>query len=179
MAIIQPTTGLHPYSVVWEKDPRPMVSDIDRQLVLMSLKSSDYLGASDDQRLTYVPGLNPPTTATFTQESSGPRTLVIQLKCESYDYNVEAYETLERVRTLLNKQSELEAIGLSFATSKLIIDLPTSYDNRVVNVAILEITLNAVATQTVQTQVGQGWIDTVDNSGGPVGSSDIPVTALP
>lgn len=166
-------------SLVWDYDPRPEVSDVDQQLVTMKVRTSDYLGGADDKRRTYTPGvLTNQSDATYTLELTGQRTITLQLKAESYDYQVESYEILERIRTLINANFELTGFGLAYQTCNLITDLPTNYDNRVVNVAILEIQFGAVSSYVANEQIGQGWIDTVFTDGPPpdgtpVGSNKI------
>ncbi len=157
MAVVQPLTGLPPWAVRWEKDPRPMVSDISRALVTMSLKTSEALGGSDDKRRTIEDD-------NLTLEVAGQRILTLTLKCEVYDFSAEATTILEQVRTLLHAEFQLDALGLSRISSRLINDLPTTYDNRVVNVAVLEIRLGQVVSFVASKKIGQGWIDTVNTT---------------
>ncbi len=156
-ALIVALSGLKSTSVTWDKDPRPMVSDGDRALLTMSLKSSDYLGGADDRRRYFDL-----VTSKYTLEITGPRTVVFSMKCEVYDYQLEAYSILERIRTLLNGNLELSSINMCYQTCQLITDLPTTYDNRVVNVAILEVQLGLVSSLIAKEEIGSGWIETVN-----------------
>ncbi len=177
MAIIQPLTGLIPESVTWDKDPQNMVNDVDAASVTLSIKNSTFLGGSDDKRRTYTAGVQPDQSdATYVFELTGQRSFTLQLKCEVYDKSAEAYEILEKVRMLLNANSELSAIGMAVQNHQIITDLPTSYDNRVVNVAVLELQLGLVVDIVASTQTGAGWIDTVDDKGATPGSSNVPGT---
>lgn len=165
MDVIQKISGLLPTSVVWEKDPRPMVSDIDNALLLLSVKISDYLGGADDKRRTFYPGVgsNP---GLYVTELTGQRTLTLTLKCEVYDYQAEAYEILERIRTIINGGFELSSAGIAYQDSQIITDLPTGYDNRVVNVAVMELQFGIVSSLPAYYQypAGQGWVDTVNTN---------------
>ncbi len=165
MGIVQPLTGLSATSVVWAKDPYPMVSDVDAAIVTLSLRSFTQLGV-DNHRYQFVPGNNPPTTATFETDEIGLRNVVLSLRCEVYNNSAEAGELLDRVRSLLHQQSTLTAlngINLALQYSELISDLPTKYDNRVVNCAVLDVHLGGQSIYSA-TQTGQGWIDTVDTA---------------
>lgn len=170
MAIIQPLTGLLATSVSWDHDPEGMVSDVDTIQVTLLLRTFVQYG-TDDRRFTFT-NITDPAHSTYQNDVVGQRSTTLVVRAESYNRSSEAGELLELLRTRLQRNSvlyALNAINLAYQTSRLITDLPTIYDNRVVSVAVLEIDLSAISVDlgTIQNggfETGQGWIDTVDGN---------------
>lgn len=165
MAIIQPMTGLTKNGVYWDLDNEPPVNDVDRARVRMRVRGYAPVG-SDEHVYTYTPGGAPPGTATFTTTEAGNRNIQISIIAEAYSKGIEATEILEKIRIRLNADvtaSALNALGLAFQHARVTADLPTTYDNRVVSVASMDLFLGGVASYSA-TQTGQGWIDTVNTT---------------
>lgn len=161
MALIQPMTGLQATSVVWDKSNQPFISDVDRAKVTLSLKSYAGNGVDDIRRELIDPSI--PTTYYTTHV--GQRNLVLTLKCEVYDHEAEASEILENVRMQLRQTEIVNLMTDNFLSLQAIegtVDLPTTYDDHVVNVASMDIHLGAV-NQRPRGQV-DGYIETVNTN---------------
>lgn len=171
MALVQPMTGLQATSVVWDKDVQPFISDIDQAKVTLSLKQYQPLGV-DEHRYTYTPGNSPPVNSTFETEEVGQRTVCLSIRCEVFSQSAEAAEILDAIRTQIHADVNVEAltaVGLAYQKTQQSNDLPTTYDRRVVNVAVLDIYFGAAATYS-NTQTGFGWIDTVNGDNVIIGT---------
>lgn len=166
LAIIAPLTGLSsPTSVLWANDPQPMISDIDQAKVTIKLTSIGANGI-DEARYTFTDNseLSPPAPSLFETSEVGQRDVVLSLRAEVFEAGAEAVEILDAVRTGLRKQSTADALNgilLAVQTMEPTVDLPTTYDNRVVSVASMDVKLAGLA-QSSETEVGFGWIDTVN-----------------
>lgn len=159
MGYIQPLTGLLATSVVWEKDPEPFISPVDNAIVKLNLLSYSSRGIDDVTR-TFTSGMSP----FLTTVQQGLRSVNLQIKVEVYNKSSEAVEVLETIRTALknlNNIYALNALGLALFSIGPTIDLPTHYDNRVVSVASMTISLGATSTYT-ETPSVDGWMDTVN-----------------
>jgi hypothetical protein len=165
LSLVQQLSGLSAPSVVWEYDPQPFVSPNDNAIMTVRLRSMAPRGI-DDQNFSTNPA------NTFSQVASvGQRDLILTVKVKAYNYEAEAIEILDMVRSGLRWQSsidQLNALNLGLQTVGNAVDLPTVEDNRSTSVATMDINLAGLALYVANTQVGTGWIDTVDGSNQPL-----------
>lgn len=159
MSIIQPLTGLSATSVVWDEDPQPMVSDVDRALVTLKLGSYASNGVDEVQSsFDDVRG--------YQTVQVGQRNVTLTIRVETYDKSVEASEILERLRIRLRRGSvgtSLNNIRLALQTIDATQKANTKYDNRVMNVSIMDIHLAAVSRDNLNALgVADTYIATTD-----------------
>jgi hypothetical protein len=152
-------------SVVWANDPQPIVGDCDAAKITLQLMSISQNGI-DDFTQQYNDTGNP-ATSTLTSTTVGQRDVVIQVKVEVYDFTIEACEVLDFMQFMFRAASTtfgyaaLNAVGLAWADNTKAVQLPTSYDNRVVSCASMDVQFNALANFQFTDQPGLGWVDTV------------------
>src|SRR5579859_358841 len=99
LAFVQGLTGLLTTSVVWEKDPQPFISDRDRAKITCMVRSIKTEGW-DNQVQSFGQAANNDQSGLAVQ-SVGRRSFVLSLRCEAFDYQVEAGEVLDAIRTRL------------------------------------------------------------------------------
>lgn len=174
LALIQGWTGLVPLAAAtgtgyvaglncwWAKDPDSMVAPQEGAKVTLDLRSIKSLGI-DDQIQTFNNTGNP-LTSTISVGNQGMRDVVLSVKCEMYDLSAEAMEVLDTLRTRFmapDASASLNAINIAWQGCEDAHDLPTTYDNRVVSVAQMDVRLSALNSYVWTSSPGTGWVDTV------------------
>jgi hypothetical protein len=172
LALILKISGLAG-GVVWIDDPLPTASGALQAQIKLKLSSFAGNGV-DETRFTYTAGS--PGTLDTTQV--GNRNIVLSVRAECYRRSAEAGELLDRIRTRLKRNSSLQTLlGLNLAIQTMAPTayLPTTYDNRVLSVASMDVMLGGVQIDDISNDTdpsgeGETWIDTVD------GDNQIPGT---
>lgn len=103
--------------------------------IYLDIKAGGVLGEDNFVRV-YDSGLD-----SIVNYHTGNRLFTMSVKMESYDAAVNAHETLELLRTRLQRDKNLARLrerGMTVAKSEPVVDLPTSYDNRVVSVSAVD-----------------------------------------
>lgn len=172
LAIIQPLTGLSVAAVYYDLDSEPTFNGGDAAQVTLRVKVSAPVG--DDTRLFDLDGSN-----TMTVRVVGQRVVRLTLKASVMARDIEASEILDNVRASLMLPSvndALQALGLGFQMCTATTDVSMVVDDRMENVAIMDILFNAAKVLDAvpvdpAAGVGAGWVQTA-----PVPLSSITLT---
>lgn len=172
--LLQGWTGLTPLAsatgtgyvaglnMVWAKDPQFQTNADDAALVTLSLRSIKSNGIDD--RVQSFNNTGNPSTSTLQLTQTGQRDVILGIKVEMYDASAEATELLDTLRTRFMSEDgslSLTAIGIAYQGCEAAVDLPTSYDNRVVSVAQMDVRLSGLNSYTWTSPQGLGWVDSV------------------
>lgn len=158
LTLIQSISGLEPTSVFWSKDPNYYTSPTDEATLKLTVRAVNPF-MQDETRYSFDP-----SDEAYTELIYGVRDIIISMRVEQFNYQSEAIEVLELVKTSMQLQSVqngLIDIGLALKKTEADIAVVYEVDNREVNVAQCDFTFNVVSSVSF-TQFQQGWIDAVD-----------------
>lgn len=169
LAIVGPLTGLSQDAIVWGLDGQPAVNEVDNAIVRFVVRG--FAGVGVDQTVRVYDS----TTGANQSQQVGQRVLRIQVLCEAYDAGVEASEILDQLRTGLftdDTTNATTAANLAFQRATGTVNVPTEYEERVVNAATFDLFLGGAAvTDLLPPRDGTpGWIATVN------GNNKVPLT---
>jgi hypothetical protein len=166
LAVIAPLTGLDPSDVFWADDPHPSVSDSDRAQIKLTVFTMYALGV-DEHRRHLSDGNDGYALNTFWVEELGNRHVVINVRAEVFDKNVEASELIDRIRTGVRAgavTAQLDALRLAYVWSEKTVRVPNTADTRALNTATADFTFAGIARQVSEVDASGGWIQTVNGN---------------
>ncbi len=151
--LVSTLTGFPVAQVITEPvQPLPFVSPTLKGQIFLTFKSLTQLGDDDFSRV-FDEDLD---VQIVTQK--GNRLWTLSVRMESYDPAVNAYYTLERLRTRLLRPSSLvplRAANMTVCTSEAITELPTSYDSRVISAASIDFKMALFLLEVDDTDDGE------------------------
>jgi hypothetical protein len=164
LAILGGLTGLSAVAIEWGLNPNAFVGDQDRAKVQLQLFGIEALGVDEHRRAYGPPGY--PATAYVTTEI-GNREVTINVYAETYDYNVEAQEILDLIRTAIRSEAVNNAlfnIQLVFQWMSGTTVLKEHRNNRAISAASADIKFGGIAQFVSSVEDNQGWIETVNTT---------------
>ncbi len=155
-ALIQTLSGIE--TITDPAQPRSFVSPTTNAQIFLDIHSTSQLGWDD-----FVRTFNVGTDKNDVMQHV-IRPFVATIKCESFDSKVHAHDILETLRGRLGRPSSLKILrdgGLTINSSAATVDLPTTYDDRVISVAVLDLQMTGFGKDPDTTDDGN-WIKTVE-----------------
>lgn len=140
-------------------EPEPFVKPSAKMRLFFSVKALQPLGWRDD----FVQEFDEDQDKIVTTQDA-MRVFVMYLKAESFVPTVHAEDILETVRLRLFRPSSLARLrtkNMTATHAEVIVDLPTSYDTRVVSAASLDIHMAVRHAEIDETDDGN-WIETAE-----------------
>lgn len=161
--------GLSPAAVSWALDPQAIIGDVDRAKVTLQVFGMKANGV-DEHRYIY----NDPAQPANSLETLelGNREVKVTVKVEAFDYEVEAAEIIDVIRTSIRTERNtlaLNAISLAFIWAEEATPVRMVINEREVNVAVADFTFGGVAQQVSSVAVDGSdnditWIQTVNGN---------------
>ena len=163
-AIIASLTGLSVPATEWGLDPNAFVGDLDRAKVQITLESMEATGVDEHRRALGPPGY---PAASFITTEIGNRTLHVNLYAECFDYQIEAAELIDLVRTGIRADAvtaQLNAINLAFEWMSVTTRIAQVRNERALNAATADIRLAGINYIVSGNETNEGWIETVNGN---------------
>jgi hypothetical protein len=158
-SLVQSLTGLTGVSVIWDPaEPRPFTDHVLKGQIRLKIDATSPIGTDNFYRV-FDEDLD-----VNVVHQEGWRTFICKCVMESFDPDVDAYLTLETLRLKLVRPSSravLLAANMSFSYAEGTLDLPTTYDNRVVSVASLDLHMLGL-DKVIDDSDDGNWIQTFE-----------------